>query len=169
MTVPPRPAAEGLAAKFRKHPVFWLVLIHGLVSGSGWAKAAAEQITGLVLASCGMFQVLLASRAPWLERAYGLDGLMRLHHRVGQLFLVPLLAHPLLVTWATMRWSGESAVTAYASLLAKDGVVGATVAFCLLVAILVYSILQPWTSWNYQWWYAVHLAIYAAVLLAFWH
>jgi predicted ferric reductase len=180
MSVAARPVAVGWVATFKKHPIFWLVLIHGVVSGAGWVNAAragpgvppvlaAGQITGLVLASCGLLQILLASRAPWLERVYGLDGLARLHHRVGQVFLVPLLAHPLLVTWATMRWSGESAGTAYATLLAMDGVVGATIALALLVGILVYSVLQPWTSWNYQWWYAIHLVMYAAIVLAFWH
>jgi predicted ferric reductase len=180
MTVAARPVAEGLAATFANHSVFWLGLVHGLVCGAGWGNAAlarqeilpvlaAGQISGLVLASCALLQILLASRAPWLERVYGLDGLTRLHHRVGQVFLVPLFAHPLLLTWAYVRWSGDSAVTAFATLLAMDGVVGATIAFCLLLGILVYSVLQPWTSWNYQWWYAVHLAMYAAVVLAFWH
>lgn len=180
MSLAARPVAVSLVATFKKQPIFWLVLIHGVVSGAGWANAAragpgvppvlaAGQITGLVLASCGLLQILLASRAPWLERVYGLDGLTRLHHRVGQVFLVPLLAHPFLVTWATMRWSGESAGTAYATLLTMDGVVGATIALVLLVGILVYSVLQPWTSWNYQWWYGIHLAMYAAILLAFWH
>jgi predicted ferric reductase len=154
--------------------VLWLVLIHGLVSTAGWVNGAlagpgvtpvlaAGQITGLFLASCGLLQLLLASRAPWLEHAYGLDGLTRLHHRVGQAFLVPLIAHPLLVTWNFMHWSGESVFAAYASLLAMDGVVSASIALCLLLGILVYSVIQPWTSWNYQWWYAVHLAMYAAV------
>ena len=180
MSFAARPVAVSLVATFKNQPLFWLVMIHGVVSGAGWANAAragpgvppvlaAGQITGLILASCGLLQILLASRAPWLERVYGLDGLTRLHHRVGQVFLVPLLAHPLLVTWATMRWSGESAGTAYATLLAMDGVVGATIALVLLGGILVYSVLQPWTSWNYQWWYAIHLAMYAAILLAFWH
>lgn len=173
-------AAAWLVFGFTKQPLAWLVLFHGMVSTAGWATAAfsgrgvgpvllAGQVAGLFLASCALLQILLASRAPWLERVYGLDGLTRLHHRVGQVFLVPLLAHPLLLTWAHIRWSGESASKAFATLLAMDGVAGATIAFLLFLGILVYSVLQPWTSWNYQWWYAAHLAMYAAVLLAFLH
>lgn len=180
MNVASCPGAASLAAAFKKYSLLWLLVLHVLVCGAGWVHAAgarremppvlaAGQITGLLLASCALFQILLASRAPWLERVHGLDGLTRLHHRVGQVVLLPLLAHPLLLTWAHVRWSGESALTAFATLLAMDGIVGATIAFCLLLGILVYSVLQPWTSWNYQWWYAVHLALYAAVLLAFWH
>jgi len=170
----------GFAGSVRRHPVLWLVSIHAVVSSAGWWNGvfsgsgvswllAAGQFAGLVLASCGLLQLLLASRPPWLERVYGLDGLTRLHHRVGQLFLVPLIAHPLLITWEYQRWSGTSFVAAFAALLAMDGVVGASIAGCLFLGILVYSLIQPWTAWNYQWWYAVHVAMYAAVLLAFWH
>jgi hypothetical protein len=102
MSVAPRTVADGLAPAFTQHPIFWLVLIHGPTSGAGWVNAAragpglppvlaAGQITGLVPASCGLFQIVLASRAPWLERAYGLDGLTRLHHRVGSCSSCPCL------------------------------------------------------------------------------
>jgi len=165
---------------FLNRPLIWIVLVHAAVCLAGWSSAAftergvspvlaAGQLAGLLLASCALLQLLLASRAPWLERVSGLDGLMRLHHRVGQFFLVPLLAHPLLVTWAYVRWSGETFGAAYASLLAMDGITGASVATGLFLGILVYALVQPWTSWNYEWWHAVHLAMYAAVLLAFWH
>jgi predicted ferric reductase len=130
---------------------------------------AAGQFTGLLLASLALAQLLIMSRAPWWEQVHGLDGLARVHHRIGQVFLVPLIAHPLLILAAYGKGDAGSMVVALATVLRMDGVLGASAALSLFVAILIYSLIQPWTSWNYQWWYAVHLAMYAAVLLAFWH
>lgn len=45
----------------------------------------------------GDLPAFVMSRATWLEQAHGLDGLSRIHHRIGQVFLAPLIAHPLLI------------------------------------------------------------------------
>ncbi len=161
-------------------PLAWLVAFHAGISVLGWVHAmrvgpltdiwlAAGQFAGLLLASLTLFQLLIMSRAPWWEQVHGLDGLARVHHRIGLVFLVPLIAHPILILAAYGRGGTESLVSDVSTVLRMDGVMGASVALGLLVSILTYSLIQPWTSWNYQWWYAVHLAMYAAVLLAFWH
>jgi predicted ferric reductase len=109
------------------------------------------------------------SRAPWLEQRHGLDGLARVHHRIGQVFLVPLIAHPLLIISTYGLGEGLPPFGEAAALLQMDGITGAGLATLLLACIIVYSLLQPWMKWDYQWWYTVHLALYAATALAFWH
>jgi predicted ferric reductase len=161
-------------------PLTWLAAIHAAICVAAWVHAvhagsqqglvlAAGQFTGLLLASLALAQLLVMSRAPWLEQVHGLDGLARLHHRIGQVFLVPLIAHPLLILAGYGQGDARSLGADLVAILHMDGVVGASVAFGLFMCILIYSLLQPWTTWNYQWWYAVHLAMYAAVALAFWH
>ena len=161
-------------------PLAWLVAVHAGISVVGWTHAirvapstdiwlAAGQFAGLLLASLALAQLLIMSRATWLEQVHGLDGLARIHHRIGQVFLAPLIAHPLLILAAYGQGDTGALASDAATVLRMDGVIGASVAFSLFVVILIYSLIQPWTSWNYQWWYAVHLAMYAAVLLAFWH
>ena len=130
---------------------------------------AAGRFAGLLLASILVGQLLIMSRAPWLEQLHGLDALARMHHRLGQVFLVPLLAHPVLILAAYGGGDARLLMTDAATVLSMDGVTGASIAVALLLVVLVYSLIQPWTSWNYQRWYAVHLAMYAAVGLAFWH
>lgn len=82
---------------------------------------------------------------------------------------MPLIAHPLLIMAAYGRGDAPSLVSDLATVLHMDGLGGASIAFVLLVFVLGYSLIQPWTSWKYQQWYAVHLAMYAAIALAFWH
>lgn len=164
----------------RVSPLVWLATAHAAMSVAGWVHGvrvdtqasillAAGQFAGLLLASLALVQLLIMSRAPWLEQVHGLDGLARLHHRLGQVFCVPLIAHPALILAAYGRGDASSLVADLATVLPMDGVAGASIAFGLLVFLLAYSLIQPWTSWNYQWWYGVHLAMYAAVVLAFWH
>ena len=144
--------------------------MHGVHAGSQLdILLSAGQFAGLLLASLALAQFLVMSRAPWLEQVHGFDGLARLHHRMGQVFLVPLIAHPLLILAGYGQRDARSLWADLASILQMDGTVGASVALGLFLCILIYSLFQPWTSWNYQWWYAVHLAMYSAVVLAFWH
>lgn len=144
--------------------------VHAVHAGSRpGGLLAAGQCAGLLLASLALAQLLIMSRAPWLEQRLGLDGLARVHHRLGQVFLVPLVAHPLLIVAAYGQGNARSLGADLATILQMDGAVGASVAFGLLVCILIYSLIQPWTSWNYQWWYVFHLAVYAAIVLAYWH
>lgn len=179
-------ASVGAASSFgwlppsRLSPLVWLAAVHAAICGAGWVYAlpagthadivlAAGQFAGLLLASLALAQLLIMSRAPWLEQVHGLDGLARVHHRLGQAFFAPLIAHPLLIAVAYGRGDGPSLVSGLATVMHMDGVIGASVAFSLLVFVLAYSLIQPWTSWNYQRWYAIHLVMYAAILLAFWH
>lgn len=161
-------------------PLPWLAGTHAVICIAGWAHAirtdaitdtvlAAGRFAGLLLASVLLGQLLIMSRAPWLEQVHGLDTLARMHHRLGQVFLVPLVAHPVLILAAYGGGDTRSLMTDVATVVSMDGVTGASIAFAILLFVLAYALIQPWTSWNYQWWYAVHLAMYAAVGLAFWH
>lgn len=141
-----------------------------LTSGDPAAQlVAAGRLAGLVLASATLTQFLIMSRAPWIEQAFGLDKLARIHHTIGKYFLVPLLLHPVLITAGYASYSGLPYVTQYFGMLKYEDVPGAVVAFWIFIAIIVYSLLQVWKRWDFERWYYVHLGMYVAIILAFGH
>src|SRR6187455_442227 len=55
--------------------------------------------TGIVAATMIMIQLLLASRAPIVERVLGHDGALAAHGRLGRIGFVVLLAHIVTITF----------------------------------------------------------------------
>jgi predicted ferric reductase len=144
--------------------------LHGL-AGAGPGAAGlltwAGRTAGLFAEILVVAQVLLAARIPALERAVGQDTLMRWHRDSGQLTLAVVLAHPLLLAagYGGARVSGFFAqswtlATTYLS---------ATGGFLLIVTAAGLSIRTARRRLPYETWYAVHLTIYLAILLAFGH
>lgn len=112
-------------------PLVWLTATHAAISVAGWAHAvhagtrpgillAAGQLAGLLLASLALAQLLIMSRSPWFEQRHGLDGLARVHHRIGQVFLVPMVAHPLLIVAAYGQGNARSLGEDLKSILQMD-------------------------------------------------
>ncbi|HRD61553.1 MAG TPA: oxidoreductase, partial [Nocardioides sp.] len=64
---------------------YWWVADGGLRVGfaNGAAVLALGQVTGLVASMLLLAQVVLMARLPMLERAFGQDGLARVHRLVG--------------------------------------------------------------------------------------
>ena len=102
---PACPRVRSLASQVS--PLAWLVAVHAGISVVGWTHAmrvapttdiwlTAGQFADLLLASLALAQLLIMSRAPWLEQVHGLDGLARVHHRIGAVYRVgrPLARQP---------------------------------------------------------------------------
>jgi len=92
-SAPPRPRSSPLKAH---DPVFLVVLNVAVVTymwfrhdGLGRSVDLGEwlvsigQLTGLYAALAVLLGLVLISRAPWLERRYGMDQMMRAHRLVG--------------------------------------------------------------------------------------
>jgi predicted ferric reductase len=127
------------------------------------------RLCGLILVTLTLLQLLTMSRAPWLEQAFGLDKLARIHHKIGRYFIIFLILHPLLVIISYSSFAKIGLVAQYFSLLKSEDVPNASIAFALFLGIIIYSLLRVWKNWNFEKWYYVHLVMYAAVLLAFGH
>jgi predicted ferric reductase len=130
---------------------------------------ALGRLAGLILVGLVLLQVLIMSRAPWMEQAFGLDALARVHHKVGRYFIIFLVAHPVLIIWSYSKFADLGFVAQYLSLLKSDEVIQSSIAFLLFLGIIIYSLLRIWKNWNFERWYYVHLAMYAAIVLAFLH
>lgn len=128
---------------------------------------AFGRLAGLFAAFLLLLQFLLVGRIAWLEKVFGHDRLTHAHHFVGGLFLVCVVAHPLLLIahyqsegwWTQLRDFWEN----------WDDVAGAIVAAGIFIVVGV-------TSWRiarrrlpYEWWMALHTSVYLAFALAFAH
>ncbi len=151
-----------------------LIWLNGSWNDAIGADSAARlvaygRLAGLVLTSATLAQFLLMSRAPWLEQAFGLDRLARVHHTIGKYFLLPLVLHPILITAGYASYSGLPYLQQYIGMLQYDDMLGAVAGFWIFLGIIVYSLLQVWKKWNFERWYYVHLAMYVAIAISFGH
>jgi predicted ferric reductase len=167
--------------------LIWLVLVgnavaivwlwyHGgnvtQVHSTGELLTSIARITGLLGAYLALVQVLLLSRLPALERLTGFDRLTVWHRWNGHVCFDLIIAHVFFSVWgyslmdrvgigkeiSTMIWGGV-----------YPGMIVATVSTALFVAVVGTSIVIVRKRLNYQAWYAVHFATYAAIALGWFH
>ncbi|HOX04823.1 MAG TPA: ferredoxin reductase family protein [Planctomycetota bacterium] len=128
------------------------------------------RLAGLLAAFGCLLQIVLVGRTRWVERAFGLDRLSRLHHVVGFGLVLAIVAHPVLVTAGHALQEENSFGGQFAAFLKNwEDVAGATVAVGIMLAALVFSVLVLRRKMRYEWWHATHLTFYIAIALAFGH
>lgn len=155
-------AAGGLA--------FW-VAKGGLNQGSvaDWLYGLGQAI-GIVTAVAMMTQLLLASRAPYIEGVLGHDKAIARHTVVGKVALVLMVVHLTLITGVDASRSGESFVAQYVALGQSDiWLAGSTIAGLLFVIVLVTSFTAHMRRWRYESWHLVHRLVYVAIAFAIPH
>jgi predicted ferric reductase len=127
------------------------------------------RLTGLLGALLALIQLLLLARIPVLD-SVGLERVSAWHRRNGRACLALLLAHTVLITAGYALADGVPVTREAGDLLTRySGVLLATIALGLLVAVVVTSILIVRRRLSYRAWHAVHMTAYAAVALAFSH
>ncbi|MFW2513633.1 ferric reductase-like transmembrane domain-containing protein [Demequina sp. SO4-13] len=163
--------ADGLEA------AIWLAAACGIAlmfaSGGLLAATATDwfytlgRALGIVAAVLMMTQVLLASRAPWVERAIGHDRAIAKHTRIGPVAIILLLLHLVLMTWMTGIYDGRS--FAEQSLAWADYgwfMLFAQIAAAAFVVVLVTSVAAVRLRVPYERWHAVHMLVYVGVAFA---
>lgn len=131
---------------------------------------ALGRLSGLLAALALLLQLLLSSRLRWLERSFGLDRLTRLHHIVGFSLATLLLAHPALLIAAAARKNGTGMGETLVRLIGELQGVGAAVVGLVLIALtLMGSVLVLQRRLHYERWHALHLILYPALVLVFFH
>ena len=116
--------------------------------------------------------MLLLSRLPWLERLVGFDHLTIVHRWNGYACIWLVLAHVALSIWGYALLDDVSLFEELDTMLrggVYPGMITATVGTALLVAVVLTSIVIVKRAMSYEWWYAVHLAAYAGIALAWFH
>lgn len=164
--------ADGLEA------AVWLAAVTGIafmIAGGSlaYASSAADwtyafgRALGIVAAVLMMAQVLLASRAPWVERVLGHDRAIALHTRWGKVAIVLMLVHLTIMTTVTASYDGRSVVSQVLTWPQYGWwMLAALVAGVAFLVVLVTSLTAVRLRWPYERWHAVHLLVYVGVAFA---
>lgn len=180
---PRRPPVVGV-----RSPVAWLVVgvlvanlavvLYIWLHDGGVTKAhvaadrytSAGRITGLLAAYSALVQVVLLARIPWLERVTGFDRLTVWHSRNGKACIVLLVAHVVLITIGYQQ-TDQIHLGAEISSLLKDypHILAATIGTGLMLLVVGTSLVIVRRRVRHEAWYAVHLSVYAGIVLGYLH
>lgn len=155
----------------------WIVLLFWwLSSGAVPVRTTADRLntigrlTGLVGTYLILWQLLLLSRVPWLERAFGMERMLWLHRWNAYLAVGLIAAHAVFQTIGYQLDDGFSTLRQLGDFIEHyEGLLMAIVALLLLIGVTVGSIAIAKSRMAYETWYFIHLYSYLAVALAFAH
>jgi predicted ferric reductase len=168
---------------------FWLVFLgNGAVivfmwvhggnlknSDEGDVVLSIARITGLLGAYLALWQVILLTRLPWLERLTSFDRLSTVWHKWnGHACVILILIHTFFSIWGYQAISilpisfwGETKTMIWGGVY--PGMIVATIGTFLLVVVAWSSIAIVRRRLSYEWWYAVHITAYAGIALGWFH
>jgi ferredoxin-NADP reductase/DMSO/TMAO reductase YedYZ heme-binding membrane subunit len=149
--------------------VWWTGATRLSGAGAGEAITAVGRVTGLLGAYLSLIVLLLMARVPWLERAIGLVRLASWHRYAGTSALTLILVHVLATVWGYAVIDDGGVGHEIGSIIDLPGMVRATVATGLLVALAVTSASALRRRLPYGAWWVLHLSAYVAVVLGFAH
>jgi predicted ferric reductase len=140
------------------------------VGGLADALTSTGRITALLGAYAALIAVVLLARVPVLERLVGFDRLTGWHRHAARACLTLLVAHTALTTagltvgdHVSLPREAQRLITQY------PGVITASAALVVLLAVAVTSVVAVRRRLRYETWYFIHLYTYLAIALAFSH
>lgn len=144
--------------------------------GLAASSSPAGMITalGIVAGLAGMdlvlLMLLLAARIPFIDGAVGHDQALEFHRKLGKPSLYLLLAHGLLIAVGYGMAEGLDPISeAVALWVLVPDVWLAFISLALFIAVVVTSLVAVRRRFPYEFWHAVHLLTYAAVLTSLPH
>jgi predicted ferric reductase len=174
--LPPRPRGRAYFTV-----AFWVLLAASLMlwwldtparslGTTGDVLLAVGRITGIAGGFVLLFQVLLMSRAAWLERWIGAHSIMVWHRELGGYLFFAIVTHAVttLVAYSDL---GERPFLAEAwdIVTGWPDMLNATLAALLLIGVTVVSIRGVRRTMSYETWYYLHLSAYLIVVLGYAH
>ena len=151
---------------------YWWDADGGITDLSGWASGLTSvgRLSGLWSADLLLVQVLLMSRLPPLEHAFGRDRLVRTHRVIGFLSVDLMVVHivTIIIGYAGAQWSLVPATT-WELVTTYGGVLLALAGTICLVMVVLTSIKTARRRLRYESWHLIHLYAYLGVGLALPH
>ena len=135
----------------------------------GTALTSLGVIAGLAATDLVLVMLLLAARAPFIERAVGHDAAMALHGRLGKPVLYLLIAHGVLLLVGYAVADGIDLVAEAVAIWSLPDLPLAILGFGLFLAVVGSSLVAVRRRLRYEVWHLVHLLSYAAVLASLPH
>lgn len=127
------------------------------------------RLAGIVGALGVMGQLLVMSRASWLEPLTGPGLPVKWHHRAGLAIPLALLVHPPLVVLHHAQAAGVSFAEQYRSVLGWEDVPLAATGEALIIAAVLLSLPVLRRRLSYGAWQKTHLAVYLGLALTVGH
>lgn len=130
---------------------------------------ALGRLAGILAALGVMGQLLVMSRAAWLEPLTGPGLPVKWHHRAGLATALILLAHPALVVWYHAGQTGNGFLSQYLSVLRWDDVLAAACGEFFIISAVFLSLPFARRRLSAVLWHRVHLGTYLGLALAVGH
>jgi predicted ferric reductase len=151
---------------------YWWVANGGVTDLARWESGLTSlgRITGLWSADLLLVQVLLMSRLPPLEHAFGRDRLARMHRVVGLVSFWLLITHIVLIIagYASGQWSAVLS-TIWDLITSYGGMLLAVAGTACLIMVVATSRRAARRRLRYESWHLLHLYGYLGVGLALPH
>ncbi len=145
----------------------WLAGSATFLTGDGYNMAIAwGRLAGLLLGYGIMLELVLVSRVPLLEEAFGFDVLNRFHRGLGFVLAYLLLAHPLLLAFG---YGGGDVWGQLVGFTAWKWVAFAMLGTIFMLGAVKVSVRVIRVRMSHDAWFSIHLFMYAGALLAFFH
>lgn len=139
------------------------------VHGAGGPLVVFATVTGLYGTLFALFMVVLAARIPWLDRAAGLPKVMYWHRQLSVWALSFIFIHALAATVGEAVALKVGVAKAFSYLARDFSIVLATFAIVLMLLVAIVSVPKVRSNIPREWWWLLHLSLYAALVLAFSH
>lgn len=152
--------------------IAWATTSAGLLaSGSvGGVLLAIGRLLGILATVFALTQFLLMGRILWIERPFGLDHLASYHRFNGYAAILLIVLHPLFIVAGYAFVGRTGFVTTYLDIVQHYSYVWwALIAELLFVIVVATSIYIIRHKLKFESWYGVHLLVYAAIVLVFFH
>jgi predicted ferric reductase len=136
----------------------------------GGTLTAIGQLTALIGTWLALVQLVLMSRSPWLDEAFGMDRLAWWHRWLGFATVWLIAAHGIATLTGYALNDGASLVDEAVTILGTFPFVLMSVAgFALFVLVGVSSVRAARRRLSYETWFGLHLYAYLAIALASLH
>ena len=136
----------------------------------GGTLTAIGQLTALLGTYLALVQLVLMSRSPWLDEAFGMDRLAWWHRWLGFATVWLIAVHGVATLSGYALNDGASLVDETITILRTfPFVLWSVVGFALFVLVGVTSIRAARRRLSYETWFGLHLYAYLAIALASFH
>jgi predicted ferric reductase len=140
------------------------------LSTLGGTLSALGQLAALLATYLALIQLVLMSRSPWLDEAFGMDRLVWAHRWLGFATVWLIGGHVVTTILGYGLGDGVGVVDELVTLLTTYRyVVLALVGFVLFVMVAVTSMRAARRRLSYETWFWLHVYAYLAIALAFLH
>jgi len=139
-----------------------------MFSGKSGMFQALGAFSGLILQLALLLTVFFSSRWSYIEKVLGLDHMLVYHRVAGETAGIALIFHiafeTLNVKLTASWWDTLTSLTSTTPYMAM-----ATVGSLFLCVIIISSLKWVRRKLTYETWYFLHLLVYAALILSFYH